>query len=355
MRKNELSRIDLKFRGRYINKRNMDVGHNFEINNLKEILEIAFTPVYEFSQSVVEIPEDYSRKYQKVGVHSLSKKIERNIEYYHLKLGFVYRDKEPLETIDLDTNELDLIELEGNKYRHIALHLTIIPSQKTIVLDNKCHATPTSFFLRKFLSPFISAADFGIISGQVFENLRVIITPFANDNFEEVLNERFKQLKEIQLTMAKPSKNKLSLLRENEQNSDESETTLEAEGTDVGEVLESIFGKVLGVDTNQIRLDALPIKSVRISVALDEKSGTAPQRISIKSHIKSFLKNHSDNVYMDDALIKYKDPNTGELARALLNTSKLVEICNVNSLEYNNEELMWTEQRRAFTVLRKVT
>lgn len=347
LRKNEFSRLDIFFRGFQENSRGDEVRHRHTVSNLSDVLDLLIENQQDFKDSLVDIPETDSKKYQKIGIHKIEKiPGSRGVVFFHFQLGYVFRDKEPLEKCDIEDGSVNPIVLDGTEFRHMRLHFTIVPSYNTIVIDNKCHSGPTEQFLRAVLSEHIDPANYGVALGEALERTVVRITPVSKEDFDTVLTRRFRQLKEVELNIGKLSDMKLSGLP------DETRETLDDESAEIAGVFESVFASLVGVNARDIAMQSLPIKNIRLSITLDEKSDNAPQRTQMRNNMRDFLRSYKDNIFLKEASFGYKDPETGELARALLNSAKLVEACPVEPQDYDNEELMWEAQRQVFNRLK---
>ncbi|MBL7542586.1 MAG: hypothetical protein JNL11_02165 [Bdellovibrionaceae bacterium] len=334
MRKNEFSRLKINYLGRFFHPNNKEVRRAYPVTNLEDILKKELGKIRKFKDTLVELSPTISRKYQKVGIHDIVQKTEKSKNFFHFELGFVYRDQEKFETYDESNSNVEDIEIDGSKYRHIRLHFTIVPSYNTIILDNKCFAGTVIPLLKALISLHIDSSSFMGL-GQDIDNLRIKIVPVPKKNFEEILNQQYKNMKEATFMFAKPSKLKISALAE--------DYVPEPENKKFAELTESMMSAFFGLNKDDIKIDDLPVKSFKISMSLDDKK----VKNSDKNHVKSFLKEYKDYLFADETSFKYKSAN-GELENALYNSAKLTSDCTVNPANFNDSGKMWSEQRSAF-------
>ncbi len=344
MRKNEFSRLDIKFLGRFFHPNGKEVGRTYSVENLVELLELEIAAVRKFEDSWIELSSS-SKKYQKVGVQSIKRVADSGNIFYHFEVGFIFRDQETLETYDFDLSTIEELVIDGKKYRHVRLHFSILPNENIIILDNKCHSTPVCFLLKDLLSKHIDATKYNSLATEASQNLRVKITPIPKTDFEQLLNQKFRQLKEFSFTFAKPGKLKMSQVLKDE------DIDIEKENSIFAELVESVMEKTMSLNKNQIVLESLPIKSFRFTVAFDDKAADAELRTAMKTKTKEFLKNHQDSLYTDEASFKYKGAE-GEIEQALLNSAKLTAECEVKAKNFNDCDKMWKQQRVSFKTLK---
>lgn len=293
--------------------------------------------LHKFKETIIDISTE-TKKFQKVGIHEIKKHTTREVTFFHFEVGFIYADQEQLETYDLKNNEFEEITIDGNKYRHVRLHFSIVPSKKLIILDNRCYSTATKKLLTHLIEPLIDGTSFNNDTKDPTGLLRLNIVPIAKDDFEQELNRQFRNLKEVNLIMGKPSKLKLSALPD--------DLDKEAELDKLKELTQSVISSLFEIDPSTLTYDSLPIKSLKISVQIDDEIGNAGSRTQMKANLKKFLKDYRHNLYTDNLSFRYKDQ--GEVVQALLNSAKLTRPIDVDPFDYDKSEKMWTQQRTSY-------
>lgn len=330
--------------GMHTHPNGKEVRRSFDVENVGELLDLLEKDLPDFTETLVELPSGTSGKYQSVGIHKIEKKSQGGYQFHQFEVGFIYREQENLETYDMEDETIENIEINGSKYRHLRLHFSIVADDRAIVLDNKCFSGPTTYLLNKKLSPLITPTTYNVFGSDGGERLRIKVIPIPKEDFSEVLSAQFKKMSEINLEFAKPGKGKTAALPEG--------MDLDEERSKVAEITESIFASVLGQQTtDEIALDQLPVKSIRVSIKLDERSGTAAQRNTMRASAKQFFREYQDSFFLNEASFAYKS-ESGELERALLNSAKVTEECSVKAEDYGDSAKMWAAQRTSFVRLK---
>lgn len=342
MRKNEISRISLQVRGRKVSTvKNTDIQNYYkiELNDLLTLLTKLVSKPPRFENSFVDIPDIASGKYQKIGLSKVLKKKEQGIEFIHFQAGYIYREKEELQKIDIDSKAIKKIKLGDKEYRYLTLHFSIIPSYNAIVIDNRCFNRPTAYFLKYLLMPLMKPSDYMLSStADLDENFFTKIRYVPAKNFEQLLSTTLSGLKSVGFEIAKPGLMKLAAYEPEE---------LASENKKYMGTMAQILSTFFQINPKDLNIEDIPFKKLRIQFSLDDGykgSDLAPY----KDGVKGFLTDNKNGAYLNETELVYKDSQSGELERALMSGGALFEANSLDVKHLEDETKMWKEQRNTF-------
>jgi hypothetical protein len=304
----EVSSIALTVKGKGENKKGDEINKTYLLENLDMLIEKAKSNYIDFKTSVKSFDKSFSKRYQSIGIEKIKVHQEDNgIKYYHLALHYIFREKGNLRLADIkDGFAVRKVETTDGEFLSNYLHLTIVPSFNTLIVDRRCNSTPTEEYLRQLFIPLIDHTQFGLSHLEELQNnTKVKIRQELVKDYQKRLKESFAHLKNISFTLSKPlserSKKKKSLK--------DSVTALNS--------VKSIIQNVLGEDAVTKSLIDSPIKTIQVSVTLDS-SYNSKQLKEIRKTAKDNILNYINNDFLTASCLEFKDEKTDQVFKALL-------------------------------------
>ena len=338
-RVNEKSAVVFKVKGRAKNEKGNLVTHFYTLDS-----ETVFTVFKEYKKnhkklenSVIDLPEKASKTYQKIGVKKVDIIKEKGVEYVQFSLVYIFRDQEPISTIDIGSNfKMKEINLEGTEYRYIDLFFTIVPSTNTIIADRKCYNSTIGSFLKQIFPAYLNPEDYEVDDEELDENMRVGVAGELLKDYEKVLKENFSELKNLSFTLAAPNKSYMNNI--SELKVDDEEESDQIDGLKLGL---SIFGAFASEDFNK---NCLPFTSLRIEAKLNDEMSVSELK-KIKKKLKKNLLNLNNDKMLRSASVSYYDKEENEVVKAVRRGVTVSESIDVKVKDLTNHKFMWEKQR----------
>lgn len=331
-RKNELCTIDVRIKGKIVNKKSEEVIHHHHLTKIPFAILLAKigSEIGNFQTCLRDIPVEISKIYQKIGIDAYSLTSQGDVEYYHFCAKFIYREKDKIKTIDTSDHSVGEIILAGEKYQYNNLHFTIIPSKGALVADSKCNSKPLKYYLKKLMDTYLDVSIYKIDPAETkFKCITVEIRGDAKKDYQEIIKNNFKRIQGFGLSFGKPNKKLL--------NSPEFAVADDS----VKQLFAEFMGRMCGIDVEK---EESPFTN--ISINMDFKYSEVSERESFdlyKTTLSQSLQGLQENDLLKEAYVEYLDEDD-TLERAV---RRGVVKCRTVDLEpglHDNNEEMWKEQ-----------
>ena len=339
----EYSNLIVSVMGQQENKKGKEVRHSYPVENLAEIFKKYCKDHKSLKDSLVDIPEARSKKYQKVGIDSTHHTDDKKVIFYHFAVAYIQRDRETILTADLTAGcAKNVIELGDGKYQYLHLHVSVAPTTEVILLDGKCHNAPTEHLFQEIILPYLDPADFGLPTrDELRKQIRVSIKTRLQKNYEQVLNKRINDLQQISFTLVKPTAKDGEISKSVE---------LKESSKEAVAFCKSAVASIFGADLAEAEFEELPIKRFKVSITMDdgyEASKLKEARKQIKGNVKDFIKND----YLKNSVLTYRNDTTDRVERALLRGLQMNRENSLEPEDYLDDKKMWSEQRESYFLL----
>lgn len=363
-RKNELFNYFVTVAGKGPSKAKSKSKTAAEAEYVRKMYDIDPTKIVEYfdeaiknhkglKQSIKMFDGKISTKYQALGIEQFKIETQTDhynssdktpVKFYHIRFGFIFREKEEIKKIDVKKYVPQTIQLGATEYQYISLHGTCIPLYNLMILENKCHNGPITEFFTKELAGFLKANDYNLDTYEELEKgTHFKLKPKISKNFVEVLDKQYKKMTEFSFTMGRPN------VVEKKMIADDDVSQMNNEIFDVvGDVLTHIAGDSLSEE----EFDKNPFKRVKITVQVDEgfdKGKLSIFRKKAKEHVKGMI----DNVFVRESSVSFGNVDDDEFEKIVMRGLTSVRKISVEPKDFSDAEKMWAEQRDFFFDARK--
>ncbi len=327
--------------------------YEIEPEKMIEYLDEAIKNHKGLKQSIKKFDEKISTKYQALGIEQYkveSKTDHYNpsdknpVTFYHLRFGFVFREKEEIKKIDTKKYVPQTIELGATEYQYISLHGTFVPTFKLMILENKCHNGPVTEFFTKELISFLNHDDYNLDTDEELEKATHFkLKPKISKNFVEVLEKQYKKMTEFSFTMGRPN------IVEKKTIAEEEVSEMNNEVFDVvGDVLAHLAGDSLSED----EFDKNPFKKIKITVQVDESFEKGKLSI-FRKKAKEQVKGMIENVFVRESSVSFGNVQDDEFEKIVMRGLTSVRKIAVEPKNFSDAEKMWADQRDFFFEVKK--
>lgn len=237
---------------------------------------------------------------------------KKSAKCYQYSAKFIFREKEKIKTIEIETYKSNEIVLEGKTYQYVNLHFSIIPECHSIVLDSRCNLGALEHYLKKiFLKFFKKEKNLNIRDEYGLEKaLNVTVSGDLRKDYKDVINQNNARLHTFGLKFGKTKK--AINVEELNKNQDSEE-----------DFLESKIHKLMSVFTESSLAECQELlEYVKIEIKFDTSKAQQKKYLKLlntarKKALKNLQELNKEDYSIKEAFVEYYDDDANDILKAV--------------------------------------